>query len=237
MKPQLEVAMSNGRGIGMVEGRTMGTKGFAFLVGTLAAGALLSGCASDPVRTEVDREYDEQHPGFMNKTGVWFADRGLDLVDVIFLDIQFGRGFGVNVTATEYLQAGIGWWDGTSLGGRGRSWGMWDETMVHRGLGPFYWIEIERTPTWGTTTLWDHEYRYTGWDLFEENGNKAIDHDWADLGLSAQLLAIGARVAVSPIEAVDFVAGTITLGVVDIRDDDTRSELEKELREEKGLGR
>jgi len=235
----------------------MGTKGFAFLVGTVAAGALLSGCVGGPpaaggqgeevhdrlyplqrdaVRQEVDREYDEIYPGFWNQSWVWFNDRGLDLFDILSWDLQFGRGFGVNAHATEFLQAGIGWWDGTSIGSRGRSWGMWDESLVHRGLGPFYWIDVDRSPQWGTQTLWEHEYSYTGWDLLEENGNKAIDNDWTEVGASAQALAIGARVAGSPIELVDFVAGTITFGLVDIRNDDTRSKLEHRLREEKGLG-
>ena len=96
--------------------------------------------------------------------------------------------------------------------------------------------EVERTPQWGTQTLWEHEYSYTGWDLHEDNGNKAIDNDWTEVGASAQALAIGARVSASPIEIVDFVAGTITFGLVDIRNDDTRSKLEHRLREEKGLG-
>ena len=113
---------------------------------------------------------------------------------------------------------------------------MWDESLVHRGLGPFYWIELERSPQWGTQTLWDHEYSYTGWDLHEDNDNPASDNDWTEVGASAQALAIGARVSGSPIEIVDFVAGTITFGLVDIRNDDTRSKLEHRLRAEKGLG-
>jgi hypothetical protein len=214
----------------------MGTKGFAFLVGTLAAGALLSGCVSDPVRSEVSREYNEAYPGFLDKTGNWAGDSGLDLLDVISYDVQFGRGFGVNAHITEYLQAGIGWWDGTSVGQRGRAWGMWEESMIHRGLGPFYWVEVERHPQWGTKSLWEHEYKYTGWDLLEENGSKAIENDWSEVGASAQVLAIGLRAAVSPIEAVDFVAGFLSLGNIDIRNDDTRAVIERDLREEKGLG-
>ncbi len=245
----------------------MGTKGFAFLVGTVAAGALLSGCSTPPKpghgqtahdqvyplersadREEVDRRFDEAYPGALNWGWVWFRDRWFDLWDIPSWDIQFGRGFGVNVTATEYAQAGIGWWDGMSLGERGRSWGMWDEHVVHRGLGPFYWVEIERTPKWGTKNLFDHEYKYTGWDLFEESGNKAAHHDWADLGAGANVLAVGASVAASPVEAVDFIAGLIPIQLVtgwfgahqpvfDIKSDDTYNRMAHELAEEKGLGR
>ncbi len=244
----------------------MGTKGFAFLVGTVAAGALMAGCSTPPkaghgetvhdqlypvessaVRSEVDRKFEEIYPGAGNWAWVWVRDRVLDLADVPSWDVQFGRGFGANAHLTEYAQAGIGWWDGTSLGQRGRAWGMWSESKVHRGLGPFYWIEVERTPDWGTQNLFDHEYKYTGWDLFEDR-TKAADHDWADVGASAQLLAVGASAAASPIEAVDFVAGLIPIGLItnlfgvhqpifDIRSDDTYSVLQSSLAEEKGLGR
>jgi len=234
----------------------MGTKGFAILLGTVAVSTLLTGCVTGPpreghgetvhekllptdssaVREEADRQFDEIYPGFGDHLWVWARDRWLDLADIAKLDIEFGRGFGVNVHATELLQAGIGWWDGSSLGMRGRAFGIWQESRNHGGLGPFYWVDVKRTPTWGTANLFDHEYAYTGWDLFEESGNKAIDHDWTEVGANAQVLAIGAQVAGSPIEIADFVFGFVTLGAADIMNDDTKAILEARLREEKGLG-
>lgn len=215
----------------------MGTKGFAFLLGTVAAGALLTGCvSSDPVREEVDRKYAEDHPTFGSKVGAWFGDRGLDLADVGKVDLEFGRGFGVNAHLTELLQAGIGWWDGSSAGWRGRAFGVWEENRDHMGLGPFYWVDVDRKPSWGTTTLFEQEYSYNNWDLFEEAGNKAIDHDWTEVGANVQLLAVGAQVAVSPIEIVDFAVGFVSFGLFDIMSDDIEARIERDLREEKGLG-
>jgi len=227
----------------------MGTKGFAFLVvGTLAAGALLTGCSTvSPEREEVDRQFREEYPTAGAWTGVWLTDRWWDLTDIVKADIAFGQGFGVNVHLTELLQAGIGTWDGMSVGLRARSFGMWEESKTHRGLGPWYWVDVERTPQWGTSHIADHSYAYTGWDLMEETGDKAIDHDWTELGASAQLLAVGAHVAASPLEAVDFIAGLIPVGLVvnwfgvnkpifDIMDDDTYSRMAQDLAEERGIG-
>ncbi len=253
----------------------MGMKGFTLLLGTVAAGAMLTGCVTGPNRSpnpmghpnpdrdlatqeqfplkssaekeEVDRQFEEQYPGVVNWVWVWGKDRWMDLLDVVSWDVSFGRGFGVNAHLTEYAQAGIGWWDGKSMGMRGRVWGTWDESNEHRGLGPFYWVEVERTPDWGTQSIHDNSYKYTGWDLFEESGNRMSDDDWADVGASANLLAVGARAGASPIEAVDFVAGLIPVSLItnimgyhqpvfDIQGDDTWAGIEEQLREEKGLG-
>ena len=98
---------------------------------------------------------------------------------------------------------------GTSWGSRGRAWGTWDEHLVQRGLGPFYWIETERTSTWGTQSLFGHDYKYTGWDLFEEAGNKATQHDWSEVGGQVNLFALGVRASASPIEVADLAAGRL----------------------------
>jgi hypothetical protein len=227
----------------------MGTKRFAYLaVGLVAAGALLTGCSTvNPERDEVDRQYAEQNPTAGKKAGTWFGDRWYDLTDIIKADLAFGMGIGVNIHATEILQAGIGTWDGTSVGLRARSFGKWEESKTHRGLGPWYWVDVERTPIWGTSQISMHEYQYTGWDIMEETGDKAIDHDWSELGASVQIIAIGAHVAGSPLEAVDFLAGLIPISLIenlfggtmpawDIMDDDAYARLAAELEEEQGLG-
>jgi len=253
----------------------MGMKRFSFLLGSVLGCVMLSGCVTGPVRSpnplghpnadrdlatetqypiesspvkeEVDRVFEERYPGTINWLWVWGKDRWFDLLDVVSWDISFGRGFGVNAHLTEFGQAGIGWWDGQSWGSRGRAWGMWTESRVHRGLGPFYWLEIERDVDWGTKSVFGHDYKYTGWDLFEESGNKATDHDWSEVGGNANLFAVGARASASPIEVVDLAGGLFPPGLIanvigyhhpvfDIMADDTHSQIEAELAEEKGLG-
>jgi hypothetical protein len=202
---------------------------------------------SDPVKEEVDRQFEMEHPGTLSWFGVWAVDRWYDLWDVLGWDLSFGRGLGVNVHVTEFAQLGLNWWDGQSWGQRGRAWGVWTTSEEDRGIGPFYWVEHDRQPNWGTKNLFEHEYKYTGWDLDEESGNKANHQDWTEVGGLVHLIAIGAEVNVSPIEAVDFVAGLFPPTLIvnlfgyhhplfDIMEDDTHSKIEKDLRAEKGLG-
>lgn len=203
---------------------------------------------SSAAKEEVDRRFEMQHPGVANWLYVWGRDRWFDLMDVASWDLSVGRGMGANLHLTEFAQVGANWWDGWSWGMRGRAWGVWQTSEVDRGIGPFYWVEHERTPVWGTKTLWDHEYKYTGWDIQEPGqatADKAIHDDWTDLGATAHLVAIGAHISASPIEAVDFVAGILPVGLVanvagyhhpifDIMHDDTWSGIEKALKNERG---
>ncbi|MCG3134485.1 MAG: hypothetical protein HMLKMBBP_01792 [Planctomycetes bacterium] len=239
----------------------------------LAAAALAGGCVTGPARglsptgnadphrdmvtteqyplqssswkDEVDRRFEQQYPGTMNWLYVWGRDRWFDLMDVASWDLSFGRGFGFNAHLTEFAQVGLNWWDGTSWGQRGRAWGTWATDETDRGVGPFYWVEFERTPQWGTKTLFTHTYKYTGWDLQEAGISKITHDDWSDLGATAHLFAVGAHLSASPVEAVDFVVGAIPVGLIanvagyhhpifDIMGDDTWSEIEKDLATEHG---
>jgi hypothetical protein len=251
-------------------------KRVSFVLGTVAAGILAAGCVGGPsrspnplghaspnkdlatqeqyplrssaVKEEVDRQFEETYPGTMNWLYVWGKDRWLDLLDIASLNIDGGRGFGVNVRATEFAQVGLNWWDGASWGMRGRTWGVWKTSEEERGIGPFYWIEIERHPTWGTQSLFNHDYKYTGWDIYETGNAKVTNGDWSEVGGKVHLLAIGAGARLSPVEAVDFVVGLFPAALVanvagyrfpvpDIMSDDTWSQLEQQLEDEKGLGR
>lgn len=253
----------------------MGMKSLTFLLGTACAGLLAAGCVGGPARSpnpmghssthtdlatgeqyplrsaadkaEVDRVFEERYPGTQNWLYVWGKDRWFDLLDVVSWDIGFGRGFGANAHITEFGQAGLNWWDGTHWGQRGRAWGMWEVSAVDRGLGPFYWVEHERRAVWGTQSLFGHDYKYVGWDLEETGDIKAIEGDWSEVGARANLFAIGAGVAASPIEAVDLVGGLIPVGLImnivgyhqpifDVVGDDTHSKIADELAKEKGLG-
>lgn len=203
---------------------------------------------NEPTVDEVNRVFNEKCPGALGWTGVWLGDRWADLLDVFSLNLSFGQGIGVNLHATEFLEAGLNWWEGTSLGMRGRAWGVWDSDEWDRGLGPFYWVELERTPTAGTRNLFNHEYKYVGWDFQENSLNKAAHEDWSHVGGALHVLFIGAEAGVSLLEAADFIAGWLPLGPIlgwcgmeqpvwDISRDDTWSQMARELEAEKGLGR
>ena len=246
------------------------------VLGTLAVGALAVGCVGGPSRSpnplghaspnkdlatqeqyplrssaskeEVDRQFDERYPGTINWLFVWGKDRWFDLLDIGGFNLDWGRGFGVNVCLTEFAQVGVNWWDGESWGMRGRTWGHWQTSEVDRGLGPFYWVELERHPAWGTQSLFDHDYKYTGWDLFETADSKVSNGDWAEIRGKVHVLAIGAGARLSPVEAVDFVVGLFPVSLIanivgyrepvpDVMNDDTWNQMARTLEDEKGLGR
>jgi hypothetical protein len=250
-------------------------KRVSFVLGTLAAGALAAGCIGGPDRSlnplghaspnkdlatqeqfplrssatkeEVDRQFEERYPGTINWIYVWGKDRWFDLLDITSVNIDAGRGFGLNLRVTEYAQIGLNWWDGTSWGWRGRTWGAWETSEVERGVGPFYWIEYQRHPTWGTQSLFDHDYKYTGWDILETGNPKVTNGDWSEIGGKIHFLALGAGVRISPVELCDFVAGLFPVSFVanvigyrdpvpDIMNDDTYAQIKQQLEDEKGLG-
>jgi hypothetical protein len=246
------------------------------VLGTLAVGALAAGCVGGPsrspnplghaspnkdlatqeqyplrssaVKEEVDRQFDERYPGTINWLFVWGKDRWFDLLDIGGFNLDWGRGFGVNVCLTEFAQVGVNWWDGESWGMRGRTWGHWETSEVDRGLGPFYWVELERHPVWGTQSLFDQDYKYTGWDLHETADPKITNGDWSEVRGKVHVLAIGAGARLSPVEAVDFVVGLFPVSLIanivgyrepvpDLMADDTWSQMERQLEDERGLGR
>jgi hypothetical protein len=202
---------------------------------------------SSATKEEVDRVFEEHYPGTINWLYVWGKDRWFDLLDITSLNLDAGRGFGINLRITDFAQIGLNWWDGDSWGWRGRAWGVWETKEVERGIGPFYWMEYERHPSWGTQTLFDHDYKYTGWDVLETADPKVGNGDWSEIGGKIHILALGAGLRISPAELCDFVAGLFPVSFVmnvigyrqptpDIMDDDTYAQIKAQLQDEKGLG-
>jgi len=200
---------------------------------------------SSAVKMEVDKEFEARHPGFLGWFFTYWKDRILDLHDITSLDLAVGRGFVVNARPTEYGQVGIGWFDGAKFGWRNRATGWWDEDRTERGLSAFYWLEVKRDARWGTKTLFQQNYDYTGWDIWEDR-TKAAEHDWADIGGSLIIAFIGVDANVSPAEFVDAVAGWFPITFIqnvlgyhaptfDIMEDDTWSVLKAELIRERGI--
>ncbi|MHC4924528.1 MAG: hypothetical protein ACYTG4_10705 [Planctomycetota bacterium] len=200
---------------------------------------------SSSVKLQVDKEFSERHPGFLGWFTTYWKDRLLDLHDIVQFDVAVGRGFVVNVRPTEYGQLGLGWYDGAKVGWRKRASGWWTEDRVERGFGPFYWLEVKRSADWGTKTLFNHNYDYTGWDIWEED-TKAAERDWADVGASVVIFFFGADVNVSPVEIFDAVFGWDPISFIqniwgyhtpnfDLSGDDTWNAIKEELIEERGI--
>lgn len=167
------------------------------------------------------------------KVGIYFKDRFLDLMDIVQFDLSVGDAFLFNAHATKWLQAGGGYMNnGLRWGLLRRSAGTWSDDRVEGGLAAgfnLYWVDINRQPIWGTSTLFEHQFTYEGPDYLS---NK--DRHWSDFGLTAHPFFVGGNVNVSPYEALDFVLGVFALPSIyagpaspemDLADDDTRARL------------
>lgn len=167
------------------------------------------------------------------KIGIYAKDRFLDVLDILQADVSLGDGFLVNAHATKWLQAGGGYMNhGLRWGLLKRSAGTWSDDRVEGGVAAgfnLYWVDIERIPVWGTSTLFEHEFAYEGPDYLSNH-----DRHWSDIGAQAHLLFAGVSLNVSPFEFADFVTGLIAFPSIyagpfspemDLADDDTRARL------------
>lgn len=174
----------------------------------------------------------------LEKVGIYFKDRALDAADVVTFDLSLGDGFLANAHATKWLQIGGGYFNGLCYGTLRRSFGTWHDDRTEAGLAAgfnLYWIDIKRTPIWGTSTLFDQEFKYEGPDYLDNRYRH-----WSDIGASLHLAFLGFTLNFSPFQAVDFVVGVFALPSIyptvigpemDPADDDTRAR----LREKYGL--
>ena len=204
---------------------------------------LLASCASDVVHNEVEREYREQH-GYGARVGLWFVDRFNDLFDVAQVDLSFGVSPTwplINAHITEFGEVGLGYFQGTRIGWKERSVGVWHEERSEYGVGPFYYTKISRRTEAGTKFAWDQDWEYSGM-AFADGGGKAAETDLLDVGGVVHLIAVGVSANFSTFEAIDFILGcepiefillltTVTSETyVDIMQDDNFSRLRAEMR-------
>ncbi len=169
----------------------------------------------------------------MEKTGIYLKDRFLDLTDILQFDLSVGDGFLANVHATKWLQIGGGFMNnGLRWGMLKRSAGTWSDDRVEGGVAAgfnLYWVDLARTPVWGTSTLFENEFAYEGPDYLDNH-----DRHWSDFGATLHLFWIGANINASPFELLDAVLGIFALPSIyagplspemDLADDDTRARL------------
>jgi hypothetical protein len=218
----------------------------------LALGVCLlgAGCATNNVMTEVDREYEARYD-YGERLGIFFLDTLLDLTDTVQFNLSGGFGGAlplVNVHFTELAQIGIGWFEGMNIGWEERAIGAWEEKRGEYGLGPMYMMEIDRKAHSGTTTLFRHDYKYTGLDILEKPEWKEDQH-WSSIGARFHLFVVGAGINFNMAEIADFVLDIIPglpLGLVltlcnyyempwDFMGDTTYKSVEQDLEKEKDL--
>lgn len=186
---------------------------------------------SSPEFQDYSREVNEWTGS--EKIGIYLKDRFLDLFDVLTGDLSVGDGFLANAHLTKWAQIGGGYMNnGARWGLLKRASGLWSDDRVEGGVAAgfnLYWVDLKRTPVWGTSTLFDHEFAYEGPDYLDNH-----DRHWSDVGATLHVAWIGLNVNASPFEFVDFVLGILALPSVyagplspemDLGDDDTRARL------------
>lgn len=206
------------------------------MLAAVALGLSLVGCQSSYKFEESEsykayRKEVDQWTG-LEKVGIYFKDRALDLTDIVTADLSLGDGFLVNAHATKFLQAGGGFFNGLRYGLLRRSFGTWHDDRTEGGIAAgfnLYWVDVKRTPIWGTSTLFDQEFKYEGPDYLDNR-----DRHWSDFGATVHFAFLGASLNVSPFQLVDFVAGVFAIPSIyptilgpemDPADDDTRARL------------
>jgi hypothetical protein len=138
-----------------------------------------------------EEEEEEEERSFLTGVLLYLPNRVMDIFDVARAGVNVGPGIGVDVSATEYLQA---------QAFTHASVGVGLETLRHSplfagaeagvGIGPLGAVG-DAGATW---------YRSPG-----------------DFRVGLYLALVGAHVAIEPVEILDFILGFLT---IDLKDDD-----------------
>lgn len=220
-----------------------------------------AGCVTNNVVTEVDREYQARY-SYAERVGLWFLDRLNDAADVFQASVTTGFGGPLfNIHVTEVAQIGLGWFEGTRLGYEERAFGIWEEKRGEYGLGPMYYVNLERKAVAGTafpllvppwlgfdfypTNVFKHDYKYTGLDIVEKPVWKEDQH-YSSVGFRFHLFLVGLSANLNVAELVDWFLGWNPVGLIltlcdyhqlpwDVMHDGTWFELKDELERERNL--
>ncbi|MFH0946813.1 MAG: hypothetical protein V2A76_16585, partial [Planctomycetota bacterium] len=174
----------------------------------------------------------------------YFAARGLDLMDVV--EINVGAGTGLLVSAAiEPIKVGYGFYDSSKAGMMGRSCGTWDECRREMFIGLHHLNRWHKRPCFGNGYLFTRDVVHRENRLRDPNDRSRLrfyeewnwvtrfeDHEkhWLDLGIEAHLLFLGVDATLSPQEAFDFVLGLFTVDA--ISHDDYEAKVDEVMEED-----
>jgi hypothetical protein len=111
----------------------------------------------------------------------YVPNRALDFIDIFRANIGLGCGFGVNVRATELAEIGMGQYQTTRFGMKGRILPVYEENIDECGFAILGYV------------------------------NGCLQRDPTEVGADLHLGIIGAQAAVSLAEAADFIAGFLLI--------------------------
>lgn len=109
------------------------------------------------------------------------VNRVLDLIDIGRVSIGVGPGFGFNLRATELAEVGVGCYETTRFGMKGRVLPVYEENIDESGVAFLGFV------------------------------NGCLQRDPTEIGADLHIGIIGAQVAGSVAEAADFAAGFLLI--------------------------
>ena len=111
----------------------------------------------------------------------YVPNRVLDFVDIGRASIGVGPGYGINVRVTELAEVGVGKYETTRFGMKGRVLPVYEENIDEAGVAFLGFV------------------------------NGCLQRDPTEIGADLHIGVIGAEAAVSLAEAADFVAGIVMI--------------------------
>jgi hypothetical protein len=115
----------------------------------------------------------------------YVPNRVLDFVDIFRVNVGVGCGWGINVRLTELLEAGVGQYETTRFGMKGRVLPVYEENINEGGIAILGYV------------------------------NGCLQRDPTEIGADLHIAVIGAQAAVSLAEAADFITGIVLIDLQD----------------------
>jgi hypothetical protein len=178
---------------------------------------------------EIQAEMDASSKMPAGGAGIYFKDRGNDFVDIFSMSFYFGLGVVANVRATQFLQAGGLWFNGSRVGFIGREYGSWAQSSMELGFPGMYIRDIQMKPQGGNAKV-VNTARGQSW-IFHLLGDEdkpfdsGYDRKVWQVGATGVAGLVGIDFSVNLEELLDFLLGWFSM---DISRDDTKSRLPKD---------
>jgi hypothetical protein len=119
--------------------------------------------------------------GLLHMVLYYVPNRVLDFIDIGRLSVGFGVGYGVNVRLTELAEVGLGCYESTRFGMKGRVLPIYEENIDEAGVAFLGFV------------------------------NGCLQRDPTEIGADLHVGVIGAQAAVSLAEAADFIVGFLLI--------------------------